>query len=131
MIKRRGTCPNCGQETYSTTGAPTVKIAEIEADELATLRERLEVAQEGWIAGVHDAALWRARYMAAHEVLLAVEQVIESEVAASEHYPGENARWPSVSQEAYIAMRAAFLAYRASIEAGAPLGWAVAEEAPA
>jgi hypothetical protein len=34
----------------------------------------------------------------------------------------------AVDWEKYRQMRAAFYAYRASIEAGAPLGWAVAEE---
>ncbi len=33
----------------------------------------------------------------------------------------------AVDWEKYRQMRAAFLAYRTSIEAGAPLGWAVAE----
>jgi len=66
-----------------------------------------------------DAAQWRARYMAAHDVLLAVESFIED----TEHPDWTNTDWNK-----YRAMRAAFLAYRASIEAGAPLGWAVAGE---
>lgn len=68
-----------------------------------------------------DAAQWRARYMAAHDVLLAVESYVE----AIER-PGLVVDW-----DKYRQMRAAFLAYRTAIESGAPLGWAVAEEAPA
>lgn len=66
-----------------------------------------------------DAAQWRGRYMAAHDVLLAVESFIED----TEHPDWTNTDWNKYRQ-----MRAAFLAYRASIEAGAPLGWAVAEQ---
>ena len=58
-----------------------------------------------------DAAQWRARYMAAHDVLLAMEYFIEAK-----------------TQTSMEQMRAAFLAYRAAVEAGAPLGWQVAEE---
>lgn len=83
----------------------------------------LAAVRDGAIAAVVDISNeWRARYMAAHEVLLAVEQVIESELAGAIAGP------PIVSGDRYREMRAAFLAYRASIEAGAPLGWAVAEE---
>ncbi len=63
--------------------------------------------------------LWRARYMAAHDVLLAVEAFID--------HAGD-AFWIVGDDASFSQMRAAFLAYRASIEAGAPLGWAVAEE---
>lgn len=66
-----------------------------------------------------DAAQWRARYMAAHDVLLHVEAYIESA-----------SRDASIAGDAskFSQMRAAFFAYRAAVEAGAPLGWAVAEE---
>ncbi len=79
------------------------------ASELSTRMEaeharRLEVQ-------VADAAQWRGRYMAAHDVLLAMEYFIEAR-----------------TQTSMEQMRAAFLAYRAAVEAGAPLGWAVAEE---
>ncbi len=66
-----------------------------------------------------DAAQWRGRYMAAHDVLLAVESFIED----TEHPDWTNTDWNKYRQ-----MRAAFHAYRAAVEAGAPLGWAVAEE---
>ena len=69
-----------------------------------------------------DAAQWRARYLAAHDVLLLVEELIESEIS-----DGANGL-PSVSSASYRSLRAAFFAYRASIEAGAPLAWMVAEE---
>lgn len=65
-----------------------------------------------------EANQWRARYMAAHDVLLCVEAFIEAPI-----HGGDLHRWNK-----YTALRAAFLAYRAAIEAGAPLGWAVAEE---
>ena len=61
---------------------------------------------------------WRARYMAAHDVLLHAEAFIEAPIHGADLH-----RWNK-----YTDMRAAFPAYRASIEAGAPLGWAVAEE---
>lgn len=65
-----------------------------------------------------DAAQWRARYMAAHDVLLHVEAFIEAPIHGDDLH-----RWNK-----YTDMRAAFHAYRAAVEAGAPLGWAVAEE---
>lgn len=66
-----------------------------------------------------DAAQWRGRYMAAHDVLLCVEEFIER----TDRPDRAMADWDSYRQ-----MRAAFLAYRAAVEAGAPLGWQVAEE---
>ena len=69
-----------------------------------------------------DAAQWRARYMAAHDVLLAVEAFIDR---------AGDTLWIVGDDASYRQMSAAFFAYRASIESGAPLGWAVAEAAPA
>lgn len=66
---------------------------------------------------------WRARYMAAHEILLLVEQLIESGA-----YTSERAGTIAIDWRPYERMRDAFLAYRASIEAGAPLRWAVLEQ---
>jgi hypothetical protein len=80
----------------------------------------LLAVRDGAIAAVVDISNeWRARYMAAHEVLLAVEAYCDAM-----DVPG----FYAVDWEKYRQMRAAFYAYRASIEAGAPLGWAVAEE---
>lgn len=73
-----------------------------------------------------DAAQWRGRYMAAHDVLLAVEEYIEYFNNPREFL--STSEYSAIGERKYIAMCAAFLAYRASIEAGAPLGWAVAEE---
>ncbi len=75
-----------------------------------------------------DAAQWRSRYMAAHDVLLHVEAYIEMRESPSR---GRIADWDqhrTTCDDRYRQMRAAFLAYRAAVEAGAPLGWAVAEE---
>lgn len=62
--------------------------------------------------------MWKARYMAAHDVLLHVEDFCENFLTPE----------GTIFMDRFFAMRAAFLAYRAAVEAGAPLGWAVAEE---
>lgn len=65
-----------------------------------------------------NAEMWRARYMAAHEILLLVEAYIERMES-----PGV-----TVDLYGFAKLRDAFLAYRATIEAGAPLRWAVLEQ---
>jgi hypothetical protein len=147
MIKRRSTCPNCGQEMYRTDPAADngrthwpecwrdrthhacavaaveqaradAAALELENQELRKWRERMEILARENDSFRADAAQWRARYMAAHDVLLCVEAHVEAH-----NQPGSSA--DAIS---FYRMRAAFLAYRATIEAGAPLGWAVAEE---
>lgn len=84
-----------------------------------------ELERQVEVGNAHEVALWRARYMAAHEILLLVEQHLE----AVELRANPAGRGPAASAlPSYIAMRDAFLAYRASIEAGAPLAWAVLEQ---
>lgn len=63
---------------------------------------------------------WRARYMAAHDILLRVELVVEDATREPDGF--------TVDADLFADMRDAFLAYRASIEAGAPLAWAVLEQ---
>lgn len=75
-----------------------------------------------------DAAQWRARYMAAHDVLLAVEAYIEMRDAPGRGRIADWDQYRTTCDDRYRQMRAAFFAYRASIEAGAPLGWAVAKQ---
>ncbi len=80
--------------------------------------QELAIARQMHDAYRQEINLWQARYMAAHDVLLHVEAFIEAPIHGDDLH-----RWNK-----YTDMRAAFLAYRAAIEAGAPLGWAVAEE---
>lgn len=76
-----------------------------------------------------DAELWRARYLAAHEVLVLVEEHIER---VEDWATPAASRGPAASAlPSYRAMRDAFFAYRQSIEAGGPLVWQVAGAVPA
>ena len=100
----------------------TRDIEVIGPDISATLYAGLAIANDELEKARADAAQWRARYMAAHDVLLCVEDLIES----GDH--GVSNALVALNRAPYVALRAAFLAYRAAIEAGAPLGWAVAEE---
>ncbi|MBP8293375.1 MAG: hypothetical protein KAX65_11420 [Caldilineaceae bacterium] len=122
MIARRSTCPNCGQEMYRTDTAADA--GRTHWPECWRDRQHHACAVAQVEQARADAAQWRARYMAAHDVLLAVEDYIESAVPV----PGMNGSMSATSSTKFNAMSAAFHAYRAAVEAGAPLGWAVAPD---
>lgn len=117
MIARRSTCPNCGQEMYRTD--PAADAGRTHWPECWRDRQHHACAVAQVEQARADAAQWRARYMAAHDVLLHVEAFIDR---------AGDTLWIVGDDASYRHMRAAFLAYRAAVEAGAPLGWAVAEE---
>lgn len=81
-----------------------------------------ELERQVEVGNAHEVGLWRARYMAAHDILLRVEVVVEDATRTPDGF--------SVDADLFADMRDAFRAYRATIEAGAPLAWAVLEQAP-
>ncbi len=80
--------------------------------------QELAIARQMHDAYRQEINLWQARYMAAHDVLLHVEDFCKNFLTPE----------GTIFMDRFFALRAAFLAYRAAIEARAPLGWAVAEE---